>query len=221
MTILHGSAFEWIIPYLIHIGAVCYLICFLFRDQLWLRVFAVVGDFVYTAFYFTATDVPLWSAIVYSTLNMLINLAMIGFILQDRRMSPLDDHDLSLYQSFTGMTPGDFRRLRRVGSWHKAEADHTLTSEGVSLERLYYVVEGELEIRKGNRIIPVNPGLFIGEVAYLKNIPASATVIAKAGTRYISWTHDELKKIVSRHETLKQSLSNLLSADLALKVAKS
>jgi Cyclic nucleotide-binding domain len=221
VSFFQSQAFEWLVPLLIHIGAVCYLVCFLFRDQLWLRIFAVLGDAVYTAFYFTVADVPLWSAIVYSSLNMLINLAMIGLILNDRRMLPLDDHDLTLYQSFTGMSPGDFRRLRKIGTWQMPDLDETITQEGQPLKRLYYIVEGDIEIRKGDRVFPVNSGLFIGEIAYLKNVPASATVIAKAGARYMSWTHEDLKLILSRHETLKQSLSNLLSADLAMKVAKS
>jgi Cyclic nucleotide-binding domain len=221
MSFFQSSAFEWVIPYLIHIGALCYLVCFLFRDQLWLRVFAVLGDGIYSGFYFTAADVPLWSAIAYSSLNMVINIIMIGIIVNDRRMSSLEDHDLTLFQNFTGMSPGDFRRLRKIGTWQKLDVDETITHEGLPLQRLYYVVEGNVEVRKGDRIIPVNLGLFIGEVAYLKNAPASATVIAKAGTRYMSWAHDDLKKIVTRHESLKQSLSNLLSADLAVKVAKS
>jgi Cyclic nucleotide-binding domain len=221
MSLLQSQVFEWIIPFLIHIGALFYLICFMFRDQLWLRIFAVLGDAVYTAFYFTAAELPLWSAIVYSTLNMLINMAMIGFILNDRRMSSFDDDDLTLYQNFTGMTPGDFRRLRKIGIWNKSEADQTLTEEGQPLGKLHYVVDGPVEVRKGDRFIPVNTGLFIGEVAYLNKSPASATVIAKAGARYISWSHADLQKILSRHHTLQQSLSSLLSADLALKVAKS
>jgi Cyclic nucleotide-binding domain len=221
MSLFQSQAFEWLVPYLIHVGALCYLVCFLFRDQLWLRVFAVVGDVIYTAFYFTAADVPLWSAIIYSALNVVINFVMIALILNDRRMTALADNDLRLYQQFKGMTPGDFRRLCKIGTWQKADDDHVLTTEGSTLQQLYYVVEGEVEVKKGDRKIPVKSGIFIGEVAYLKNTPASATVVAKAGAHYISWSHDELKKIVSRHESLKQSLGNLMSADLALKVANS
>jgi hypothetical protein len=221
MSLFQSQAFEWLVPYLIHLGALCYLVCFLFRDQLWLRVFAVVGDVIYTAFYFTAADVPLWSAIIYSALNVVINFVMIALILNDRRMTALADNDLRLYQQFKGMTPGDFRRLCKIGTWQKADDDHVLTTEGSTLQQLYYVVEGEVEVKKGDRKIPVKSGIFIGEVAYLKNTPASATVVAKAGAHYISWSHDELKKIVSRHESLKQSLGNLMSADLALKVANS
>lgn len=221
MSFFQGSSFEWLVPWLIHIGAVCYLVCFLFRDQLWLRIFAVVGDFIYTAFYFTVAEVPLWSAIIYSTLNMIINLVMIGYILNDRRMTSLADNDLRLYQKFQGMTPGDFRRLCKIGTWQKADGDQILTTEGSALHQLFYVVEGEVEVKKGDRVIPINSGVFIGEVAYLKNTPASATVVAKAGAHYISWSHNDLKTIVTRHESLRQSFGNLLSADLALKVANS
>lgn len=221
MALFQSQAYQWLVPLLIHIGAVCYLVCFLFRDQLWLRIFAVLGDIVYTAFYFTAADVPLWSAIIYSSLNVVINLFMIAYILNDRRMTTLADNDLRLYQKFQGMAPGDFRRLCKIGSWQKAEGDQVLTTEGSHLQQLYYIVEGEIEVKKGERIIPVKSGVFIGEVAYLKKTPASATVIAKAGSHYIAWSHDELKKIVARHESLKLSLGNLLSADLAMKVANS
>lgn len=221
MSFFESQAFSWIVPALIHLGAMCYLVCFLFRDQLWLRVFAVLGDIAYTAFYFTAADEPLWSAIIYSMLNVFINFVMIGFILNDRRMTTLADNDLRLYQKFQGMAPGDFRRLCKIGKWREAETDHTLTTEGSHLHHLYYVVDGEIEVKKGNRTIPVQSGTFIGEIAYLKKTTASATVVAKAGAHYISWSHDELKTIVSRHDTLKQSFGNLLSADLALKVANS
>jgi hypothetical protein len=136
-----------LVPYLIHLGAVCYLICFLFRDQLQLRFFAIAGDALYTAYYFEAAAEPLWSAIVYSSLNICINLFMIGIILQDRRQTPLGDNDLRLYQSFTGMTPGDFRRLSRIGKWHSATDATVLTEEGKSLDRLFYVLEGDIEAK--------------------------------------------------------------------------
>jgi hypothetical protein len=51
MSAFEGMGLNWVVPNLIHIGALCYLVCFLFRDQLWLRIFAVLGDLVYTGFY--------------------------------------------------------------------------------------------------------------------------------------------------------------------------
>jgi CRP-like cAMP-binding protein len=108
-----------------------------------------------------------------------------------------------------------------LGNWHKSDNSMILTTEGEALQQLYYVFDGEIEVRKGNRTLPVEAGVFIGEIAYLKNVPVSATVIAKPGAHYISWSHDDLKTIVTRHASLKQSFSNLLSGDMAMKVAKS
>jgi hypothetical protein len=206
---------------LIHLGAILYLVCFLFRDQIWLRSFAILGDLVYTGYYFVAAGEPLWSAMIYSTLNMAINLFMLAMILRDRRQLPLGDNDLRLYQSFTGMTPGDFRRLTNIGSWHRAEEAVKLTEEGRGLDRLYFVLQGDLEVRKGDRLIPVADRIFIGEIAYLNRVPASATVTAKPGAHFISWAHHDLAKLTGRYETLRQSLSQLLSADMAMKVARS
>ncbi len=212
---------EFLLQNLIHIGAILYLICFLFRDQLMLRIFAVLGDLAYTAFYFVAADQPLWNAIIYSTLNVLINAIMIAMILHDRRAMALGDNDLKLYQAFTGMTPGDFRRLSKIGRWHRSTEPQVLAEEGKPLNRLFYVLEGEIEVRKGERIIPVDSGLFIGEIAFLRRVPASATVVVKPGSHYITWSHEDLDKTVSRHDGLRQSLNFLLSSDLAIKVAKS
>jgi Cyclic nucleotide-binding domain len=211
----------WLVPYLIHLGAMCYLVCFLFREQLLLRIFAICGDVFYTAYFFVAAGEPLWSALTYSSLNIVINVIMIGMIMQDRRHMPLADNDLKLYQSFKGMSPGDFRRLSRIGQWHNNKDTQILTEEGKQLDRLYYILEGDIELRKGERNIPVEAGMFVGEIAFLKCVPASATVIAKPGTHYISWSHEALNKASTRHDGLKQSLGLLLSSDLASKVARS
>jgi Cyclic nucleotide-binding domain len=210
---------ENIYPYLIHIGALVYVCCFLFRDQLYLRFFAVIGDIIYTLFYYGTVQDPFW-AVIYSIMNMCVNIVMMYLIVRDRSEGTLNDRDMQLYQSFAGMAPGDFRRLKALGKWNTATADTVLTTEAERPERLYYIVSGDVDITKSGRKIPVEGKLFIGEIAYLQKIPASATVIAKPGCTYVSWTHDDLAKVTTKHEGLKQSLGNLLSTDLAMKVAR-
>ena len=212
---------QTILPYLIHVGAMFYLTCFLFRDQVLLRTFAILGDFCYTAFYFSLPGEILWSAVFYSFLNMVINVYMISLVLNDRRHIALKDDDMRLYQGFAGMSPGDFRRLSKLGTWHRSETQAILAEEGKPLDQLYYVLEGTVEVTKAGRNIPVSPGMFVGEVAYLKNSPASATVMVKPGSLYMAWTHDALRKAIDKHDGLRQSLSFVLSSDLAAKVARS
>ncbi len=208
-------------PHLIHLGALLYFVCFLFRDQVWLRCFAILGDICYVLFYLGIPGETLWSAIFYSGLNMAINIIMISMVVNDRRQTKLSDDEMRLYQGFAGMTPGDFRRLAKIGSWKRVTEKDVITEEGKSLDQLYYVLEGEIDIQKGNRNFPVPAGVFIGEVAYLKQMPASATVTLKPGALCMSWPHEALRTAVEKHDGLKQSLSLLLSADLATKVARS
>lgn len=212
---------DFILQHFIHIGALLYLVCFLFRDQMLLRTFAILGDLAYIAYYFVASDVPLWSAILYSSVYVLVNAAMILLILKDRRHTNLSDNDLKLYQAFGGMSPGDFRRLTSIGEWHSPQQLQTLTEEGKPMDQLCYVLEGDIEISKAGRDIPVDGGLFIGEIAFLKQVPASATVTAKPGSLYIAWKQSDLRKAFTRHDSLKNSLLHLLSSDMAGKVARS
>lgn len=210
---------ENVYPYLIHIGALVYVCCFLFRDQLYLRFFAVIGDIIYTLFYYGTVKDPFW-ACIYSVINMSVNIVMMYLIVNDRRAGTLDDRDMQLYQSFAGMTPGDFRRLKALGKWQTAEADTVLTTEAEKPDHLHYIVSGDIDISKTGRKIPVEGKLFIGEIAYLKNTAASATVTARPGCTYVSWSHTDLARLTKKHDGLKQSLGSLLSADLAMKVAR-
>lgn len=214
------SGFDTVAPHLIHVGAVLYLICFLFRDQIALRTFAITGDFAYTAYYYAAPATPLWEAIYWIIPNMGINIVMIFIILHDRRMTALSDEEMSLFQNLRGLTPGQFRRLLKLGKWQRLHEPMVLTREGEALDRLYYVLQGEVEVDKSGRKITVEPSVFIGELAYLRDKPATATVTAGKEAVVVSWSHKDLKRVTLKDSELNQSLSTLLSADLAEKVAR-
>jgi hypothetical protein len=206
---------------LIHLGAILYLVCFLFRNQIHLRLFAIMGDLVYTAYYFGVASHPLWEAMVWSVLNMGVNAVMIAMIINDNRETKLGDNELRLYRNLASLSPGEFRKLMALGKWHTATENIVLTNEGQSLDQLYYVLEGEVDIEKSGRKIEVKPELFIGEIAYLLRKPASATVAIKKGALYVAWSHTALEKAITKQDALKNALNTLLSADLATKVARS
>jgi Cyclic nucleotide-binding domain len=206
---------------LIHIGAILYLVCFLFRNQILLRCFAVAGDIAYTAYYYGVSSQPLWDAMFWSSTNILVNCVMLFILYRENRQSILGDNELKLYRSLNALTPGEFRRLTSLGKWKSATEGTILTVEGQKLDRLYYILEGEVDIEKSGRKIEVKPELFIGEIAFLLQKPATATVKLKTGSLYIEWDHSVLQKAFQKQEGLKHALSALLSTDLATKVARS
>ena len=118
------------LPHLVHVGAILYLICFLFRDQILLRSFAIASDLVYVAYYFTIADQPLWGAILWNIPAVGINLAMIALILRDRGTASFSENELKFYGRLPSIEPGEFRKLLRAGKWVTARLGHCPDARG-------------------------------------------------------------------------------------------
>jgi len=210
-----------VFPHLVHLGAILYLVCFLFRNQILLRCFAIIGDCAYIAYYYGVSTVPLWDAMFYASMNIAINFVMIALLLRDRREGDFSVEDLHLYRRFSPLSPGEFRRLMKLGNFEQTDYDRKLTTEGQPLEHLYYILEGEIDIKKSGRKIKPESGIFIGEVAFLSQKPATATVTIRKGTRIVVWSSAALKSALAKDEALGHGFQSLLNADLVSKVARS
>ena len=64
------------------------------------------------------------------------------------------------------------------------------------------------------------PKIFIGEIAFLRDKAASATVMTEAKSLYVSWNQSALRSLLKKNEDLKNAMSSLLSTDMADKVAR-
>jgi hypothetical protein len=215
-----STGFQTVLPHMVHLGALLYLVCFLFRNQIYLRLFALLGDFAYIAYYFGVSTEPLWAAIVWSALNVLVNVLMMWYLVKDQHMTRLSDNELSLYQNLKGLTPGQFRKLISKAQWRTAPDSTVLTVEGLDVSELHYVLSGGVEIAKLGRSFDMFEPSFIGELAYLRTKPATATVRTKPGAVYVSWPHHALRDLVTKDEALQQSLTQILNVDLAEKLAR-
>jgi CRP-like cAMP-binding protein len=208
------------LPHLVHVGAILYLICFLFRDQILLRSFAIASELVYVAYYFTIADEPLWSAIFWSIPTIGINLAMIALILRDRGTASFSENELKFYGKLPSIEPGEFRKLLRAGKWVTAQAETVLTQEGDRPDHLYFVLEGSIDMQKRGRKIPVEAGIFIGEIAFLSDRPATATVSVAPKALYFSWPRARLQMARDKDQGLAVAIGSMLNADLAGKLAR-
>jgi CRP-like cAMP-binding protein len=214
-------AHDFIAQNLVHVAALFTLFCFLFRDQIKLRAFAVIGDLLLSIYYYVAFAEPLWNAMAWSAMNVVINAAMILLILRDGREGGMSDDELSLFRNLDALSPGQFRKLARIGSWHRATDATVLATEGHSLATLHYVLSGTVEVVKFGRSMIVEPKIFIGELAYLRQRPATATVTVSGDAHYISWAHENLEALFKRDEDVRTAMKLLMGRDMAEKVAAS
>jgi hypothetical protein len=212
-------AMETYAPYLVHIAAVFTLLCYLFRNQIRLRVFAALGDAVLVGYYYFAFAVPLWSPLVWSVLNVIINAVMILIILRDQRGHAMSDKEMNLFRMLDTLTPGQFRKLTAKGEWKQADEPTVLAKESEVLDQLHYVLDGSVAVVKAGRQLQVEPKLFIGELAYLRKRPATATVTVSGGGHYMTWKHTDLEELFKRNDDLRNAMLRLLGRDMAEKMA--
>jgi len=205
---------------IVHVGAFLYLAGFLCRDQLLLRGFIVAGDIVYILYFYLAPASPLWGGIFWSVVFTLANLAMIGRIVSDRSAYGMTEDDRRLHGLLDTLTPGEFRRLMRAGHWNRADAEVAITLEGQPLHRLAYVIDGTITVEKAGHAFTIAPPAFIGEVAFLIDRPASATVTLSAGARYVTWDMKRLRHVLLRSPALRIGLGAAFNRDMAEKVAR-
>ena len=138
----------------------------------------------------------------------------------DRTHIGLTEEDERLFQAWGSLTPGEFRKLIRLGQWSTTNEPRVLTAEGVTPDSLFFVLEGDLHLLKSGRDITLHAPAFIGEVAFIQDQPASATVRLSAGGRYVVWSSTALRRYFVKQQGMRVAVMRLLSADMAMKVAR-
>ncbi|WP_371397722.1 Crp/Fnr family transcriptional regulator [Fretibacter rubidus] len=209
-----------------HVASLLYVVAFVVRNQLVLRSLVLVATVLYIAYYFFAPDVPLWDAIGWSAVLGLANVYVMSKLMLERTTFRLSDAQRQLYGVFNTLNPGEFRQLLKITNWHSVDtgAEQRLTTEDKACGDLFFVLSGQIGINKGDRSFVVEPGKFIGEVSYYLQKPATATVVvtgAQEGGSYVSWSHDALETLKRKNPGIRVAVQQILSTDMAHKIAVS
>jgi Cyclic nucleotide-binding domain len=208
------------VPYLSMVAAALLLVGFTFSDQMWLRTFAILGNLVFILYYFLVSSTPLWTAVISAAAMVGVNIWMMWKILKDNRTFRLSAEEMMLYAKLPGVTPGQFKQLLAIAEWHNPSTELALTQEGQMPQALHYVLEGRVIVNKSGKTFPVGPHAFIGELAFLRNKPATASTVAQPGALIVSWKQDALRNLMKSNDGIRKALDSLLSLDLAEKIAK-
>lgn len=210
-----------LIPYLANVAAGLMLIGFTFRNPLKLRTFAILGNLIFILYYFLVSDVPLWTAILSSVAIIAVNVYVMWQIMNDRRMFRLSAEELMLFSRLPGLLPGQYKSLLEISEWHNPQVSMPLTKLGEMPSALYYVLEGQVEVNREGKRFPVGPHAFIGELAFLRDKPATATTFANTGALIVSWEHSTLRALMTSNDGIRKAFDTMLSIDMAEKMAKS
>jgi hypothetical protein len=193
---------------------------YLARDALVLRVLVTMG-IICDVFFYALQPIPILPPVISSLILIAINLGIPVIVILERTTLAMSDREKRLFGAFDTLSPGQFRKLKRLGQFHTATERMDILKEGEVPTNLYYVEGPGFELRKGEFLAKVDNPAFAGEIAYLSGSAASATVTLPPGTNYMVWSVADLRKLSRRNRALGNALIARFSLDLAQKLTHS
>lgn len=215
-TMTTGTGAIWILL----IGLVFKLTGFAVRDELTLRLLVVCGFICDAAYYFFRAD-PIIPSILSNLALLSINLILIAAIMSERTTWRMSADDRKTFGHFPTLTPGQFRRLRKMIVAEAAAPGTVLTREGEEVDTLMLVFAEHITITKGGDSFPIAGPAFVGEIAFLTGNPSSADVTLPGGGTVLRVNSDDLRRRMARAPALNNAMVALFGAELARKVADS
>jgi voltage-gated potassium channel len=128
-----------------------------------------------------------------------------GFAHELRRREFLESWDvvvrLPLFRNLGASALAEIARLLKVQTCSR---DTTIVREGQPGDSMFFVAEGEVEVRAGTARIRLQPGQFFGEMALISGAPRNATVVAVTSTRLLRLDVVDFRELAARQPDLLQ-----------------
>ncbi len=211
-----GGGSIWILL----VGLVFKLTGFAVRDELMLRLLVVCGFICDAGYYFFRPD-PIVPSVLSNIALLAVNVILIGAILFERTTWRMTPDDREVFVLFPTLTPGQFRRLRRMMQTDQADPGTVLAREGDGVDDLMLVFTSEITITKDAQSFPISGPAFVGEIAFLTGDTSSATVTLPHGGTVLRVENAALKKRMARSPAFNNAMVALFGHELARKVAYS
>jgi hypothetical protein len=186
------------------------------KDILSLRLLSIVGSLVVIPYYLLQTE-PLWTPMMWSCVFLSINATRAWGIMKERRPVAFTGDEQLLYaKTFSALSPQQFKRLLAIGEWQELDRGHVLHSTGDPPDSLEAVVRGELEARRGGRVLGhARAGDLSGLASVLGGSPELFDSTVTQPARVIRWRLADLQELAEADESLASELRKIAGAAIA------
>ena len=193
---------------------------YLVTNMYWLRILAIIAITAEAIYFYIAGDSELWVGILWAGVFVVINIVQLVLLVRARMRVKLTEEETMLHKSAFGkLDHVNFGRLLSVGGWHDYRPGTELTRQYEPVEVVYLLVHGKALIDiDGREVASIEPGAFIGEMAFLDDGKASATVRAGDDCRCFSIPVEDLRDLVRKHDEIGAVLKEQFAVDLARKL---
>lgn len=206
--------------YLVHFGYLLQLFALLARDVLWLRGILVAAQSV-LAVYAYMRGPEFLPYVYWNVLFVLINLYWVARLLRERAAVKLPEELRPTYEKhFAALAPPEFLRLWRDAQRLSA-TDTQLVREGTMPEALYFLLSGEVAVRRGGReLARLASGDFVAEMSLLTGERTTADAFAVGAVEYLAWPAATLARLRVRNPMLWSKVQSVLGHDLVEKIRR-
>ncbi|MDQ1267050.1 MAG: hypothetical protein QG635_2203 [Bacteroidota bacterium] len=205
-----------------HGANIIYVIGFMVRNILWLRILMVGGaitEIIYSYYYYND---PLWVNIFWCSIYILVNFIQLILIVRDKLNLKFTEEESRLFKlAFTPMNEILYKKLIGIADWVEADPGFVLVDEGVKIDRLLLIYSGIAEVEnKGTVVAYLRDGNFVGEMSYITGNVTSAKVTALSHLKYVVWDKETLGSLITRNKDIDESLKSIFNIDLVKKLSK-
>ena len=196
---------------------------FLVKDILWLRVVSIVASIFSVLYNFYIPAHPMWLAINWNIVFVLVNIYHIAVIFYEKRPVKMDDKNEELYSTlFKEMSPVEYLKISKVAQWKTFKSGEALTRQEHLVCDLILIYNGTVDVAvDGKKVAELKDGQFVGEMSFLTEKSATATCIVKHPCECLVWKQREFKELLKRNPSLYFTLQTLLSAQVSSNLVSS
>lgn len=219
-TLLAAATWNPCVTDMIHVANVLYLLSYMVRDILWLRVLSVMAGLCLMPYYCHCGDHPLWAPISWNALFAAVNVFQIVLLIGERWPRTLTAAQRKIYETiFPELSPGEFVRLMKMGTQREVPAGTRLVEQGSVVQDMMVLVAGSLEVRSGDRVIARSqPGQFVGEMSFITGEKASADVVATEPATVVTCPQASLRALLDARPSLALKIRAALGRDVVGKL---
>ena len=200
-----------------HIAYVLLIVSMMMRSMNWLRFFAILAGAISSSYYAILGD---YVSMFWEALFSLVNLAQLIILkIENRRGRFSEEEGLFIRACLGGVERAHAKKLMKLGAWTEVQEDVTLITQGETPDELKYLVSGEARIERDGEMIDTSKrGEFIGEMSYLSNQPATATVVTTEPTRFLAFDQTRLREFLQKNPDVRHALEASFNRDLVGKL---
>ena len=189
---------------------------FLVKDILWLRVVSILASLFSVLYNFYIPAEPMWLAINWNIVFVLVNLYHISVIIYEKRPIKMAPKDKELYETmFKDLSPVEYLKISKVAEWKIFKSGETVIRHTHLVPYLTLIYNGTVDVAvDGKKVAELKDGQFVGEMSFLTEKSATATCIVKHDAECLVWKQQEFKDLLKRNPSLYYTIQSLLSNQL-------